>query len=130
VQAVSLYCARLNRVCWLLFQHVKFLRLCDATQCVAPDRNEPMPICWTGCIDKSGREQNIALCRPAHCGDPAYFVDSRADHGEVQPVETANVAIKDLANMQAEIDLCQWQSGVSATQIELSDTSANSNGRI
>jgi hypothetical protein len=37
-------------------ERIKFLRLCDPPQGVAPHRNEPMSVCWTSCGYKGRRE--------------------------------------------------------------------------
>src|SRR3546814_5839076 len=44
------------------------------------------------------------LDRAAHGGDPADLVHRRPDHGEVEPVGAADVAVEDVADVEAEID--------------------------
>src|SRR5207244_12082165 len=95
-------------------KRVEFLCPRDTPQRVAPDRHQPLPIGRTGRIDKSSREQHIALDRTTHYGDAVYFVDSRANDGEVESVEAADVAVEDLTDMQTEIDLGYRQFGVGA----------------
>ena len=53
---------------------------------------------------KRGRQQHVLVERAAHGGDPAGLVDRGADHGEVEPVVAADVAVEHLADVQAEIE--------------------------
>ena len=46
-----------------------------------------------------------AVYRTAHGGDAAGFVDGGADNGEVEAVLAADIAVEDIADMQADIDV-------------------------
>ena len=57
-------------------------------------------------VCESLREQHIALHRSAQRGDAGNLVDSRTDHREVEPFIAADVAVKHLTDMKADIDIC------------------------
>jgi len=52
---------------------------------------------------KGRRGQEFAIDRTAHRGDTADLIDRRPHHREIQPVLAADIAIKHLADMQADI---------------------------
>ena len=49
------------------------------------------------------RSQQFAVDRTAHRGDAADLVDGGPDHGEIEPVLAADIAVKDFADMQADM---------------------------
>ena len=82
---------------------VEILRATDAAQRKPAGGNEVAP---AGRIEpglKIRRRQQFAIDRAAHRGDAADFIDGRTDHREVEPVLAADVAVKHLADMQADI---------------------------
>ena len=79
----------------------KLLRLRDPAQRVAADRYEPAAHAVN--VSEGLRDQHWLLDRPAHGGDPAGLVDCRPDHGEIEPLGAADIAVEHLAYMQAEI---------------------------
>src|SRR5262249_42677285 len=79
----------------------QLLRVGDAAQRVAPDRDEPA--FDVSDLGKRGRYQHRLVERTAHRRDAAGLVDRRADDGEIQPLAASHVAVEDFAYMQAEI---------------------------
>ena len=102
--------------------------LCDAAQRVTSNRDQPLPVFGTGGGNQSLREQYVALDRAAHRGNAVDLIHGRPNDGEVQPLEATDIAIEDVANVQAEIDLRYWQSRFTAAQIECGDAVANGKG--
>ena len=86
------------------FDRIEVLRSADAAQGEASDRGQA----GAGIAEAIGealRDQQRLVDRPAHGGDAADFVDSRADDGEIEAVLAADIAVEHLADMQAEIHL-------------------------
>src|ERR1700722_6782100 len=98
---------------WLV-ERVEFLCLRDTPQRVAANRPQPLSIYGMGRSDKGFRKQYVAFNRTTHRGYAAYFIDGRANHCKVHSLEAADIAVKDLANMQAKIDLRDGPSGPGA----------------
>ncbi len=84
-------------------ERIEILRAADAAQrkaaggdqIVAPRRIEPGA--------ERLRGQQFAVDRTAHRGDAADLVDGGPHHGEIEPVLAADIAVKDLADMQADM---------------------------
>src|SRR5207248_3695600 len=85
-------------------QREELLRVLDAAQCIAPDRDEPAAFQSVHRVRESLRQQDAALDRAAHRGDAGDLVDRRPDDREIEPLVTADIAVEHLADMEAEID--------------------------
>src|SRR5688572_24337502 len=68
----------------------QFLRLLDAAQGVAADRDQARAGAERG--GEGGGDQHLLVDRSAHGGDAAGLVDRRTDDGEVEAVRAADVA--------------------------------------
>src|ERR1700722_16964978 len=108
VQSVFFKKRSINRtIKWALshpVQREKILRLSDAAQRVATDRNQPA-LLRTDRREESGRDEDRLIDQPAHAGDTADFVHRRTDHGEIEPLAAAEIPIHHLAQMKAEIEV-------------------------
>jgi hypothetical protein len=93
----------------LQHQDENFPRLAHAAQRVAADQFEPAGI--TGRCSEFRGHQHLAAERLAQSRNARGLVDGRADHGEVQPVHSADIAIQNFAAVQGEIDRRGWLAG-------------------
>ena len=84
-------------------ERIEILRAADAAQRKAAGGNQVVSPGGIEAGAKSRRRQQFAIDRAAHRGDAADLVDRRPHHGEVEPVLAADIAVKDLADMQADI---------------------------
>src|SRR3954451_14591842 len=98
---------RLARV-HLGIERVEILRAADATQRVAAGGDEIAPAGGVEALVEFRRGQQLAIDRTAHRGDAADLVHGRTDHGEIEPVLAADIAVEDLADMQADIRRTWW----------------------
>ena len=64
------------------------------------------------------REQDIALCRSAHCRDTSDLVDGRSDHSEVETLVTADIAVEHFTDVKADIDIRDRQVVLGAALVE------------
>ena len=84
-------------------ERIEILRAADAAQRIAAGGHQ---IVSPGGIEAGAerrRHQQFAVDRAAHRGDAADLVDGRPHHGEVEPVVAADIAVKHLADMQADM---------------------------
>src|SRR5258706_8405267 len=82
---------------------IEILGAADAAQRKAPGGDQIAP---PGCVQASAkirRGQQLAVNRTAHRRDAADLVDRRPHDGEIEAVLAADVAIKNLADMQPDI---------------------------
>src|SRR5438094_9947269 len=97
----------------------ELLRVLDAAQCVAPDRDEPAALQSVHRLREGLRQQHAALDRAAHRGDARNLVDRRPDDREIEPLVAADVAVEHLADMEAEIDFGRRQVVAGPASVEL-----------
>ena len=113
-----------------LFRHVRFLIEGeeflwpgDAAQGVASDGYEPA----VGFADGAGEgrgDQHRLVDIAAHVGDPAYFVDRRADDGKIEAFAAADVAIKNFADVKTQLHIGGRQALGGAPVVHHGDRSA------
>ena len=60
--------------------------------------------------------------RAAHCGNPACLVDGGADHGEIEALAAADVAVKHFANMKSKVHVSDGQATRSAPRIQFGNS--------
>src|SRR5437879_5239471 len=97
----------------------ELLRVLDAAQCIAPDRDEPAAFQSVHRLRESLRQQDAALHRAAHRGDASDLVDRRPDDREIEPLVAADIAVEHLADMEAEIDFGRRQVVAGPPPIEI-----------
>src|SRR3954451_15727047 len=95
-------CHRLARV-HLRIERVEILRAADATQRVAAGGDEIAPAGGVEALVELRRGQQLAIDRTAHRGDATDLVHGRTDHGEIEAVLAADIAVEDFAGLQADI---------------------------
>src|SRR5580704_16064032 len=88
----------------LRIEREEFLGLADAAQREAADRYQACPLGGGQTVSEGRGDQHRAIDRSAHRGDATGLVDRRAHDREVEPVDAADIAVKNLADMQADID--------------------------
>src|ERR1700712_1446438 len=98
-------CARETSASAARHQREKFLRPLDAAQGIAADGDQVVSLCNRCRCDEVGRHQDIAVRRMAHGGNTADLVDRGPVEGEIKPVLAADVAVENVADVEAEIDL-------------------------
>src|SRR5215469_6261179 len=86
------------------FRDEEFLRLRDASQRIAADRDEAPAQFRAERVGEARRQQQILFDRPAHGEDPADFVDGRANNREIKTIPAADITIEDVADVQRQID--------------------------
>src|ERR1700734_4108258 len=69
-------------------------------------------------LRKRGREQDWLIHRAAHSCDAAHLVHRRSDDGEIEALLAADVAIEDLAEMEAEIHFGRRQAFLESARIQ------------
>jgi len=102
----------------------ELLRVLDAAQCIAPDRDEPAAFQSVHRLRESLRQQDAALHRAAHRGDASDLVDRRPDDREIEPLVAADIAVEHLADMQSEINIGGRQAFPGPAPVEFVDAAA------
>src|SRR6185437_2240190 len=100
-----------------LFPHQaeNLARLAHAAQQVFAERHQSVRLFRRS--RELGRHKNRPAQRFAKFFDPVDFIDGGADHGEIQPVGRADIAVEHVTEMQREIDPGGRQHGVLAPAI-------------
>ena len=84
-------------------ERVEILRAADAAQRIAAGGHQIVSPGGVEAGAERRRHQKFPVDRAAHRGDAADLVDGRPHHGEVEPVVAADIAVKHLADMQADM---------------------------
>src|SRR5262249_18437204 len=82
----------------------KLACVADPTECETADRDEAGALARARCRDEVRRHQHAAIDRAAHRRNPARLVHRRPDHCEVQTIVAADVAVEDVADVEAQVD--------------------------
>src|SRR6476646_3093813 len=82
---------------------IEILRAADAAQGKPAGGDQKAAPACVQAAAKMGGGQQFAVDRTAHRRDAADLVDRRSHHSEIEPVLAADVAVKHVADMQADI---------------------------
>src|SRR5918996_5101086 len=110
-------------------QGVDRLGAAHAAQAVAPDRDQPVG----GVGGRAGerlRDQQVAIVLPAQGLDPARLVDGRADDGEVEPIDAADIAVEHVTEMEHDVDIHDELVGRGALYPKLTHATQHFRGSI
>src|SRR4249920_2621191 len=88
----------------LRIEREQLLGLADAAQGEAADRYQPRALGVRQAVGEGRGDQHRPVNRSTHRGDTAGLVDRWSNDGEVEPVDTADIAVKYLADMQPDIN--------------------------
>ena len=78
------------------------MRAADAAQCVAADGDEQILRLIDGARERGGDQQRL-IDGAAQTGDAAHFIDGGTDDGEIEAVFTADVAVKNFADVDSAL---------------------------
>src|SRR3546814_6459625 len=96
----------------------QLLRRLDAAQSIAAERDR-LVLHAAGGLAEGGRQDRRLVDHAHHAGDARQFVHRRADHGEIEAVLAAEIAVQHIADMQGDRHVSHRQAGIGAAVAHL-----------